>query len=131
MKKKKKGEEKACEARSTLGPASPALLSCLCTPQLADIILAALPGGVSAEVSTVTRQGPTTSPHPHHPRSTSTHPQSFWLHWDPHPPSAFAQKKKKRSPSLKSPLHHVSRAQDPTALVSMVTGKLFVSCGSK
>lgn len=46
------------EAQCTQGPASWALLSCLCTPQLADIILAALLGGVSGEVSTVTRKGP-------------------------------------------------------------------------
>lgn len=105
-------DEKAGGARSTLGPASRALLSCLCTPQLADIILAALPGGVSAEVSTVTRLGPPPPP----------------LHL--HPPSCVGPSPK-RSPSLKSPLHHVSRARDPTALVSMVTGKLFVSCGSK
>lgn len=64
-KDEKKGEEKAGEARSTVGPASRALLSCLCTPQLADIILAALPGGVSAEVSTVTRLGPLSTPQPH------------------------------------------------------------------
>lgn len=86
----KKEEEKAGEARSTLGPASRALLSCVCMPQLADIILAARPGGVSAEVSTVTRQGPLFLPPPPPPPP----PLSFWPRWNPHPPSCVSPSQK-------------------------------------
>lgn len=59
MERRKKAErkKKADEVRGTQGPVFWDLLSCLCTPELADIILAALPGGVSGEVSNVTRQG--------------------------------------------------------------------------
>lgn len=127
-------KKKAGEARRAVGSASRAPLSCLCTPQLADIILAARPGGVSAEVSTVTRRGPPFLPHNPHPHLQSPPPHfSFWPRRNPHPPSCIGPSpKKRRSPSL---LNHrfttFSCARDPTALVSMVTGKLFVSCGSK
>lgn len=84
----KKAEEKADEARSAPGPASRALLSCLCTPPLADIILAAGPGGVSAEVSTVTRQGPLFLP----PAPPPPPALSFWPRWNPHPPSCIRKK---------------------------------------
>lgn len=88
----KKREKKACEARSTQGPASWALLSCLCTPQLADIILAALPGGVSGEVSTVTRQAGASlslSVCFFISLSLTQPPLSLCVCWNPHPPSYF------------------------------------------
>lgn len=87
----KKGEEKAHGALRGL-PIW--LFFHVCgTPQLADIILPALPGGVSGEVSTVTRQGPLNP--------------LFLAVLEPSP-TILLQSPQKRSPSPKSPLHHVS-----------------------
>lgn len=88
------------EAQSPRGPACWALLSCLCMPQLADIILAALPGGVSIEVSTVTSQGSLSLS-----VSVCVSPPSLTSSYFDSQPPPF---QKKRA-SLKSPLHHVSQ----------------------
>ena len=85
---KKRSKKKAHGALSTQGPVSWVLLSCLCTPQLADIILAALPGGVSAEVSTATRRGPLSL------SLSLSRPSLFWLCTSSHLPSSSSLSQK-------------------------------------
>lgn len=83
------------------GPACWALLSCLCTPQPADNILAALPGRVLVKVSTVARQGSLSLS-----VSVCLSPPSLTSSYFDSQPPPF---KKGKSASLKSPFHHVSQ----------------------
>lgn len=89
-KKRVGGKEKLTEHAGLGGPASWALLSCLCTPQLADIILTALSWWGVGRCFHCDQKGASVSPS----LCLSTHRRSL----------------PKRRPSPKSPLFHVSRS---------------------
>lgn len=79
------------------GPASWALLSCLCTPQLADIILAGCRERFDQDQASL-------SPSLHPLSQSVLEPSPTFLYFNPKP-----QLPPPKSPSPKSLLHHVSR----------------------